>query len=314
MRREFDVLCRTAGLSEIDEFRDQWLCEAWERISELFVIPSLLVTRTFDSVSDQQFYLLPYDYNGTELSIYYDSRRLDPLPEQSLALKYERRTSGNMGRVEFYDWFGTAGEDGAVIQACTLTNGSAIVQTTSTNTILDLDHWVRFDPTSTTNDPGDYGYMISAGNFLSGTSFQLTETYRGPSGTYTARVRPAEQQQFIVYGIPTASTVDIFRIRYPRRPRRLYNDVDVPEWPSMGMPIVNMAVSIGFEFHRMWDPAKIWWSRAMQRVGNLKQRRKRAETLVTDLTVGSIVGRKTGPYGVWVRHGHGMRPRVGIGR
>jgi hypothetical protein len=312
LKKEFDRMCRTAGLDEMGSLRDTWINQAWEKITEIFVIPSLTKTILFDSVAGQQNYLLPYDYNGTEIGLMYNNRRLDPVPDENLRLKYERR-SGNMGQVRFYDWSGVAGDDLFTVSECTLANGSSTVLCDSTDARLNTALWVRFDPYADASnpdreddidnmvDPKDYGYLISAGNFASGTSFRLTQAYRGPNGDqFTARVRPAEQQQFITYGIPSASETNIFNLRYSSRPRRLWNDRDVPEWPNMGIPIAYMAISIGLEWHHNMELSTTFWGRAVQRVKGLERRRKRVEALVSDVTVGSSVSRQTGMRGVWL--------------
>ena len=298
MRDEFDRACRTAQLAEMEDLRDAWLNQGWEKIAETFVMPSLAKTALMDSVANQQNYLFPYDYNGGEMGLRYQRRRLDPIPEENLLLAYEKRTA-SMGMVRYYDWSGTKGSDLLVVPNCTLVNNSVTVLCTSADPILDVAHWLRFDPYEDANneliDPGDYGYQILAGSQVPGVSFQLTQAYRGPDGTsFTARVEPSEQQQFRVFGIPAAADVGAFDLRYPSRPRRLWNDSDVPEWPSMGLAIVYMAVSIGLEWHHNMDMATTFWSRAMQKVKGLERRRKRVEALVSDITPGSTVGRHVG--------------------
>jgi hypothetical protein len=313
IRREFDRMCRTAGLDTFDSYRDNWINMGWSRISELFVVPSLKKKVTMDSVADQQYYFFPADYNGTEIGLKYDKRRLDPVQEESSILKHERRT-GNLGIVRTYDWAGCLEEDLLVIHNCTLTNGSPTVQTTSTNSFLNEDYWVRFDPYEDVDntdkeddvnnivDPGDYGYQILAGNQISGTSFQLSKKYRGPSGSgFTVRVRPAEQQRFVTYGIPATSITDGFELVYSARPRRLFNNSDVPEWPNLGPAIAYMAINLSLEWHHNIELANSFFGRAMQRIEGLKKRKARSQALISDMTIGSTVGRHTGNRGVWMR-------------
>jgi len=303
-------MCRTSGYEEFNAYQDSWINKAWKRLSELFVVPALNQTSIFDSVADQQYYLLPYDYNGTEVGLKYLNRRLDPIADETLRLKYERRT-GNMGRVDFYDWSGVIGENLFSIAECILTNESAVVLCASTDVRLDTALWVRFDPYVDANNadreddidnmvnPGDYGYLIDAGNFVSGASFRLTTPYRGPSGIqFTCRVRPAEQQQFLVYGVPAAAGVGAFDLRYAAKPRRLYNNKDVPEWPDMSEAISYMAISVAMEWHNHLELSKSFWGKAMQRVQGLKQRRNKSKSLVSDVTIGSVTGRHTGIRGV----------------
>lgn len=309
MRQHFDEMVKTWRLEEMIELRDRWINDGWGRISELFVIPSLMKSTTLNTVADQNAYLFPLDYNGTEAYIHYDSRRLDPYPESSLELGYERRT-GTRGTVRFYAWSGVAESDLLQVDDCVLTNNSAVVGTVSTDTTLDVGHWTRFDPIAnadeTYTNPGDYAYQILAGDQVAGTSFTLTRPYRGPTGTFVSRVRPAEQQQFVLYGTPATSEADAILIKYNSRPRRLFNDSDVPEWPDMGYAIVAMAISIGLEFHRQMDVAKTWWGRSMQRAGTLQRRKDSTKQLVSSLAVGNIVGRKVGMRGVHVRHGYSL--------
>ena len=315
IKREFDNMSRTAGLDEMNPLRDAWLNQGWEKISEEFVIPSLVKTISFDSVSDQANYLFPYDYGGTEIGLCYNRRRLDPVPDETLRLKYEKR-SGNMGSVKFYDWSGIVEEDLFTLSGCTLTNGSVTVLTPSTDVRLDLPYWVRFDPYLDEDnedkdnddmvDPGDYGYLISEGDQVSGTSFALDKPYRGPSGDqFTVRIRPAETQQFIVYGVPSSSEEDAFSLRYSAKPKRLQNNTDVPEWPSMGLAIAYMGMSVCLEWHHNMELAKTFWGRAVQKVSGLERRRNRSRALVSDLTLGSASGRRTGVRGVFLSHTRG---------
>lgn len=324
IKREFNNMCRTAGLDEMDSLRDAWLNQGWEKICEQFVIPSLTKNITFDSVADQAYYPFPYDYGGTEISLYYNKRRLDPVPDETLRLRYEKRT-GNMGSVRFYDWSGVAGSDLLVLQNCTLVNGSTTVLTSSTSTDLNLPYWVRFDPyldadnTGKDNDdmvdPGDYGYLIFAGRQVSGTSFELVEPYRGPSGAlFTARIYPSETQRFVTYGVPSSSEEGAFELRYSANPKRLYNNEDAPEWPSMGLAIAYMGVSVCLEWHHNMDLSRTFWGRAVQKVTGLEHRRNRSQALVSDLTIGSASRRATGLRGVFLSHTVGRGVGRGIGR
>lgn len=313
MRREFDRMVRTAGLDVMDNYRDNWINMAWQMLTEMLIVPSLKKTITFDSIANQSVYEFPYDYGGTDIGLKYKNRRLDPVEEESLILKYERRT-GNQGIVRYYDWYSCVGEDLLTVADCTLTNGSKVVQMASTNTLLNSGYWVRFDPyVDATNagrednvenmvDPGDYGYQIDAGEFVSGTSFSLTQPFRGPTGDgYTVRLRPAETQQFIVYGMPTSAETDAFSLRYYALPKRLYNNTDVPEWPSMGMAIIYLAIALGLEWHHNIELSNTFFGRSMQRTQGLERRKKRTQALVSDVTIGGAVGRITGMRGVWMR-------------
>lgn len=306
MRLEFDEVMRTLMDTDFLDQRDRYINAAWRHISEMYDIPSLVKTLTFDSVANQKTYALPYDYNGTELFLWYKStssstpRRLDPVKEDVLALMYERR-SGNMGPEWYYDWTGPVGSDYAV-RAVTLANNSTTVACAAA-AAGDVDRWVRFDPwdatvngSTVTYNPGDYGYYISA--VTPGVSYTLSLPYRGPAGSTNARVTPAETQQIILYGIPNSSTTDAFTLRYYSQPARLYNDTDVPEYPSMGVAVVYMAISIANDYLRNNDYAKVWWGRAMGRITGLRTRREATATLVSDLTVGSVSGRITGARSV----------------
>lgn len=311
IRRQFIDICRTSGLDEMTDIMHRWINQGWEKISEEFVIPSLTKTISFDSVADQNLYPFPYDYNGTEIGLMHNSRRLDPVPDETLRLKYEKRT-GSMGMVKFYDWSGVMEEDLLVVNGCTLSNESDTVLCPSVDSRFNEAYWVRFDPYEDADDimadnegvidPGDYGYLIEAGGQVSGTSFKLTTPYRGPDGNnFTVRLRPAEQQQFIVYGTPTSSEVDAFNLTYAARPRRLYNDSDVPEWPNMGNAIAYMGISVYLEWLQHFDASTVFWQRAVSKVSGLQRRRERSRALVSDLTIGSVRGRTTGPKGVMIR-------------
>lgn len=308
LRREFDAQVRSGGLDEMEDLRDKWINHGWKKLSEAFVIPSLKRAVDFDSVGDVAIYHLPYDYGGTEVSLAYQGRRLDPVPEETLRLAFERR-SGNMGSVRYYDLSGIGESDLLLVPNCTLTNRSPQVLTTSANALLASPYWVRFDPyvdaeadnkdTDGMVDPGDFGFQIVEGSFVSGTNVNLDRAYRGPGGTkFTMRVQPAEQPVVRVYGIPASSVADGFHLVYYARPRKLYNPEDVPEWPISGLAIVYMAISVALEWHHQMDLSTSFWSRAMSSVRNLQTRRKRSQILVSDITVGSVVGRKTGLHGI----------------
>jgi len=318
MREEFDVLSRTLRLQELQEKRDYWINLGWLKISELFEIPALTTTTQFDSVASQDTYVFPYDYNGTEAYLYFKNRRLDYGTMELFGLKYERRT-GLRGGVYYYTYNGTIGTDLAVISSATFTNGSATVATTTANAELDNPHWIRIDPNvdQTTGepvrdsygnlvDPGEWGYQISEGGYTAGVSFTLTKPYRGPTGTFPFRVRPAESLTFTTFGTPSSSIANDFKLVYYRKPARLYNAADVPEWPSMELAIVYMALATALEFFRNFQEATIYWQRAMQRVETLKRRKDRNESLSTEITVGSVVGRPIGPIGVNTRAGYGL--------
>jgi hypothetical protein len=303
MKIQFDRVMRTLSDATFHDYRDDYLNLAWEKVTEMFVIPSLKRTVYLDSVANQAKYLFPYDYNGAEAFLWFNVStsgtplRLDPVDEETLGLMYERRSS-NMGQVRFYDWSNNIGSDLAA-RTCTITNGSATV-TCATAAAGDVNNWIRFDPftvTGTDYNPGDFGYYISA--VTPGVSYTLSMVYRGPSGATTGRVRPAEQQQFITYGIPTATTTNAFKLVYYAKPQRLYNDADVPEWPSLGLGVVYMALSVGYDFMTFNEQARIWFGRAMNTVSNLEKRRNYSHALISDLTIGSVSGRKTGPYSAY---------------
>ena len=271
------------------------------------------------SSSTACLFCLPYDYNGTEIGLKYGTRRLDPVPDETLRLKYERR-SGNLGMVRFYDWSGVIGSDLIQVSNVVLTNGMKAVQTVSTDATLSENYWVRFDPYHDPSapvkdnndyvDPGEYGYQIEAGSFVPGVGFNFMTEYRGPSGSFTMRVRPSETQQFIVYGIPPATDASAFSLRYSAKPKRLYNDSDVPELPNMGEAIAYMAGSVALEWHHNMETARQFWGRAMSRAEGLQKRRNKSQTLVSDLTIGSVSGRQTGVRGIFITRGS----RSGVGR
>jgi hypothetical protein len=311
IRRETDIMCRTLGLDDMAGLRDEWINQAYEKLAVLFRIPPLKRDVTFGSVANQAYYTLPYDYAGTEVDIKHLRRRLDPVREETLKLKYERR-QGSLGMVRYYDWVGAIGTDLFVATNCTLTNGSPVVQCATVSPYFDEDYWVRFDPYLDANNaehdlndmvnPGDFGYKITAGSAVPGVSFSLDSPYRGPSGAlFTVRVRPAEQSRFVVYGIPTATDATAFEMTYYAKHKRLWNNSDVPEWSDLGLPLVYMAISMGFEWHHNIESANTFWGRAVQAVKGLQQRRDLAQMLVSDITIGGTVGRQTGIYGVFRR-------------
>jgi len=299
IRTEFDRIMRSLGDDTFEDWRDNWIYLAWLKLSAMFVIPSLVREVTIDSVADQNLYLLPYDFNDAEIHLWYkDStgnnyKRLDPVQEDVLSLAYERR-SGNMGVVDYYDVSQNVGSDLA-LRTCALVNG-ATTMVCATAAAADVGHWIRFDPFVSggdTIDPGDFGYKIVS--VVAGVSFTLDRAYRGESGTdVVGRVRPAEQQQFITYGIPGSAVTDAFKLKYYAKPRRLYNDADVLEWPNAGIAVAHMSVSIAMDYLMHFDNAKVWYGRSMSHINNLHNRQGHRKTLVSDLTVGTVSGRKTG--------------------
>jgi hypothetical protein len=299
IRTEFDRIMRSLGDSTFEDWRDSWINLAWLKLSAMFVIPSLVREITIDSVADQNLYLLPYDFNDAEIHLWFkDSdgtsyKRLDPVQEDVLSLAYERRT-GSRGVVQYYDVSQNIGSDLAV-RTCDLVNGSATVACVDAEN-ADVGYWIRFDPfvvVTDTVDPGDYGYEIVEAE--AGVSLTLDRTYRGDDGTgVVGRVRPAEQQQFITYGIPNADVTDAFKLKYYSKPRRLYNPADVLEWPNAGIAVAHMAVSIAMDYLMHYDNAKVWFGRAMSHINNLHNRQGHRKTLVSDLTVGTVSRRKTG--------------------
>ena len=100
IRRKFDEMARTAGITEMSPLRDSWINQGWRMISQNFSVPSLVRNIHISSVGDQDHYCFPLDYDGNEIGLKYRGRRLDPVSDDTLRLKYERRT-GNMGTVKF---------------------------------------------------------------------------------------------------------------------------------------------------------------------------------------------------------------------
>ncbi|MEM4720691.1 MAG: hypothetical protein QXT73_01340 [Candidatus Methanomethylicaceae archaeon] len=299
MRQEFDRIFRSSSDETFTDYRDQWLNRAWRILASLYTFPALKRTEFLDSKEGVQVYPLPLDYDGIEAMLWYKPNtsaayyRLDPATEEVLALAYERR-SGSMGPVKYYDITEPVGTDTYVLSGCGLTNNSATVTCTSAEDAHE-GLWVVFAPTvdeeGVTRNPGDYAYKITG--VSAGVSFTLDRAYRGPSGIFTARVKPSEQQQFIVYGVPTADIEDAFQLRYYAVPRRLYNDSDTPEWPNVGEAIVYMALSIAYDFLHDREASTTWFGRAMSRLTSLQRRRESTKTLVTDLLIGSAASRST---------------------
>lgn len=306
MQRDFDRIQRTIQDTTFSDYRDVWLNQAWKRISEMFLIPNLIRNVTWDSVASQQSYLLPYDYNGSELYLYFmektggTSLRLDPVDESVLALMYEKR-SGTYGPVRYYDQTGNVGTDLATRAACTVVNQSTTVLTANA-VATDIGYWVRFDPwvaASITVNPGEYAYKITA--CTAGVSYTLDRPYRGTATstvTCTMRVRPAEQSQVIIYGIPQSAIVDAFKLKYYAKPQRMQSSSDVPEFPSAGEAIIYMAISLGFDFLTNTQQSQVWQNKALERLISLQRRKEVSKTLISDLTIGSVSGRKTGARSV----------------
>ncbi len=306
IQTEVNRFLRTSGLDEYEDVVKDWVNIAWERLCAAFKIPALQKEASIDITADTADYCLPLDYDGADIAFKYQGkRRLDPVPQEDLELRFER---GSTGLVRYYDLIGCVGSDTAAIAACTLVNKSASVSSTTTHTSLNLASWLRFEP-DTVGNPGDYPYQIVAGT-LAGAgpyTFTLSKAYRGASGTYPARVRPAETPQVRLYATPSESGTGDLEIIYQARPRRLYNSEDVPEVPGVSDALVHMTVAVGLEFVNRYEDAKAWWGRAMGRMNTMQARRMSNRTLVTDLPIGSIAGRTTGLMGVGgLRLGRGL--------
>lgn len=309
---QFRRLCRTAGLTDYEDLINDWLSMGHRVLTTEFEIPSYKLEETILSVENQDLYCFPYVYDAMDVSIYYNGKRLDPYPEESLDVMMDRRT-GNKGPVDYYDWAGIIDADLDVELNAYIINGGNIV----TAPALSFDasaagHWCRFDPFEDANgdiqNPGEFGYKIAS--VPASTMLILEETYRGPTSTAanpcTIRIRPKETQVFRLYGIPTEDDIDI-DLKVYRRPRRLYNDEDVPEYPGLGPSIASMGISLGLEHLQRYDEAAVWERRAFGYLTSFKHRRRKIETLSPDRPRGRLIGRRVGPrmsvgsrrYGGW---------------
>jgi len=310
IKAQFERLCRTAGLSEYDEYKNDWITLAYAMLAKHFEIPSLKMEETILSVANQATYSFPYPYDGLEVSIIYDGKpRLDPYSEDMLDLAYERRTGGR-GPVKLYDWAGIRQEDGLVVVDAVITNRSAVVTSAGnafTEALSAPNFWVRFDPWTVadiTYNPGDFGYRI--GTWNNAGQITLEEHYRGPTGTTTCRIRPAETQIFRLYGIPQQSDKDI-DLKVFRRPRRLYNNEDVPEWPGLGSSIADIAIAVGLRHLERYQEAERWVADGFGKLEALKRRRRAQGVLTPDLPDSMITGRRTGVQTVRLARYGGFR-------
>lgn len=304
---KFDLLCRTAGLTGYDKHKNEWINEANAELCQEFEVPSLKITETRNASANSDVQLFPYVYDGSDVSIYYDGRRLDYQPEEGLDLAYTRRT-GNKGRVQRYDWAGIVGSPSTATEPGTphgviLENRSPIVRAFGAFTFNSshVNEWVRFDPftdaDSVEQNPGEFGYKIQAvGTDAIGNYARLEEPYRGPSSTaaYPASlsIRPKETQIFRVYGNPDNST-DEFTVKCFRRPRRLYNSEDTPEYPRLGLAIANIAVAIGLRHLQQYEKAELLRRDGLAMLASVKRRRHHVEKTTPDLPRTGISGRRT---------------------
>lgn len=300
---QFDQLCRLAGLTGYSGYKNEWLNQSNLELCEEFEIPSLKILETFNSSDGAALNCFPYVYDGTDVSIYFDGRRLDYQPEEALDLTYERRT-GYRGRVQHYDWAGiinsnTTGSVPYTTHGVLLENRSPVVRSVGAFTFVAAheNQWCRFGPWTdgdgNAQNAGEYGYKII--DVTAGVA-TLEEHYRGPSSTITAPapidIRPKETQVFRTYGISDDSTKE-FDVKCFRRPRRLYNPEDVPEWPRLGLAIAYMGVCLGLRHLEKYEQAEIWRRDAYNFLGTIKRRRRQVETTSPDLPQGRI-GRRTG--------------------
>jgi len=265
------------------------------------------MAQTSPTVADQDTYDFPYVYDGTDISIYLESKRLDYQPEEALDLAYSRRT-GNKGPVQRYDWAGirnrasTATIPGTA-HGVVIENRSPIVRPVGAFSFNSshIGQWTRFDPfedaNGVTQNPGEFGYkIVETGTDAIGNYARLEEAYRGPSSTTdnpaSLSVEPKETQIFRLYGTPSTSG-EVLTVKCWRRPRRLYNEEDVPEYPRMGLAIAYMGICMGLRHLKKYDEAELWRRDAFQTLSTVRRRRRQVETTSTDLPQGPISGRRT---------------------
>jgi hypothetical protein len=310
---QFRRLCRTAGLTDYEEYINDWLSMGHRVLTTEFEIPSYKLEETILSVENQDLYCFPYVYDAMDVSIYYNGRRLDPCPEEALDLAMDRRT-GNKGPVKYYDWAGIIDADLLKVTDAFVDNKSATVWAAVSAPFVAAHAglWCRFDPfvgaDGIMRNPGDFGYKIDT---VVGTGqVTLAEAYRGPSSTAAnpspMRIRPKETQVFRLYGIPAEDDLDI-DIKIYRCPRRLYNDEDVPEYPGLGMAIACMGISLGLEHLQRYDESAVWERRGFQYLSSFKHRRRKIDTLTPDRVRGRVIGRKTGLPSIGSRRYGGWR-------
>lgn len=310
---QFDRLCRTEGLTGYEELKNSWIAIAHSILTTEFAIPSYKITWYSYTVADQERYILPYVYDGTEVALWYDGtltgetcrrgKRLDPYPEEMLELSRDRRSRSG-GPVELYDWSQIV--DDCLLDLCgqagvVITNRSPIVTCAAAPFVAATheNEWCRFGPWDDADgveqNPGDFGYLIDTVN-AAGT-VTLAEAYRGPSSTAgnpaRMQVRPKETQMVRLYGVPTEDD-RLLQMEIYRSPRRLYNSEDVPEWPRLGTPIAFVAVAVGLRHLQRYDEAQVFMQEGFNLLGGVKRRRRRTEMLTPDVPQGRIIGRRTG--------------------
>jgi hypothetical protein len=276
-------------------------------LCEEFEIPSLKMVQTSPTIKDEDLYDFPYVYDGTDVSIYVEEKRIDYQPEEALDLAYSRRT-GNKGPVQRYDWAGirpsasTATVPGTA-HGVAIQNRSPIVRAVGAFSFNSshIGQWLRFDPfenaAGTVQNPGEFGYkVVETGTDALGNYAKLEEAYRGPSSTNanpaSLSVEPKETQRFRFYGIPDVNG-DVITVKCWRRPRRLYNPEDVPEYPRMGLAIAYMGICMGLRHLKKYDEAEVWRNNAFETLNTMRRRRRKVETTSPDLPQGSISGRRT---------------------
>lgn len=300
---QFDRLCRLAGITDYEDYKNSWINEGFQILSKLYNIPSLKLNQTIHSVADQDLYCFPYPYDGLEVSIKFNNRRLDPYSEEMLDLVYEYNRSGI---VCLYDWAGICEAplhaEAAIPNGAVITNGSTTVTSAANPFVATMvGEWIRFEPFDSDGDgvvdstPGDYGYLIET--FTAVNSVEISEAYRGPSSTTAHpapfQVRPFESQVFRVYGMPRTDDQDI-EMKIYRQPRRLYNDGDCPELPSLGLPISYMGVVVGLRHLGRFQEADVWLRDTSGMMENFKRRREAQGTGTPDVPLSGISGRITG--------------------
>ena len=306
IRSQFDRLCRTVGLTDYDTYREDWLNNGWAALAEEFTFPSLKMSQTSPTIEDQDTYDFPYVYDGTDISLYVDGKRIHYQPEESLDLAYSRRT-GNKGQVKHYDWAGIRAKNSTATVPGTphgviLENRSPIVRVSGGFLFVSshVGDWLRFDPwddaDSVERNPGEFGYkVVEVNTDAIGNYARLEEAYRGPSSTdanpTSLSVQPKETQIFRLYGSPNVDN-DVIEVKCWRRPRRLYNDEDVPEYPRIGLAVAYMGIAQGLRHLKKYDEAEAWRADAYALLGGVKRRRRQVQTTSPDLPH-TNVGNKT---------------------
>lgn len=263
---------------QLDRLRNQ-INSAYYQISQKFPFTELKVDATTTAVGDQREYILPPDFERFVVnSLRYDYIAgvqpghfiIGPTPDP-LTQSYQGVYSGNWPR----SFTIGQGSGSSLTNTGTVSIDNRMGTVTGVGTAWPSSYsgeWIVFHGPSSTGGGASgisgYGYAHQITDVDSTTSLSISEPYRGPnlSGVrYT--IRPSTRR--IIFNPGFSEDGKTIAFSYYRRPRRLYNDEDMPEVNGVEEAIVYKVLSMNSQFHRDGADTDRFEARFRQAWGNL---------------------------------------------